>query len=56
MHYLHGQFNGPYRAWWDNGFLKESGEYADGQRVCEYRWYKEDGTLMQLHTYVATQG
>jgi len=31
------------------------GEFADGKRIGEYRWFKEDGTLWQSHEYVVSK-
>ena len=53
MHSMAGRLHGPYRTWWETGLLKEAGEFADGQRIGEYYWYNEDGTLWQSHTYLA---
>ncbi len=49
--YRAGQLHGPYQTWWDNGQLKESGNYDMGRRVGIYRWFKDDGTVWQTHDY-----
>ena len=51
VNYLAGEMHGPYRTWWDNGQPKEEGLHAGGKRVRMYRWYREDGTLLQEHDY-----
>lgn len=51
MHFAAGEMHGPYRCWWENRQLKEQGNYANGKRVGEYLWFKDDGTLWMSHVY-----
>ena len=51
MHFSAGEMHGAYRSWWDNRVLKEQGNYANGKRVGEYLWFKDDGTLWTSHVY-----
>ena len=53
LHYAAGKLHGPYHTWWESGLPKEDGEFVNGQRVGEYRWYDLDGTLLQSHNYSA---
>ncbi len=63
--YLEGVLDGVSRVYTPGGTLvqelhyvagQESGEFENGQRIGEYRWYKEDGTLWQSHNYTASKG
>ena len=46
-----GEHDGEFRSWWNNGNLKEEGQFSFGKRIGKYRWYDEDGTLLQEHIY-----
>ncbi len=43
--YFQDELNGPYELWWENGQLKEVGEYKMGKKSGLYSWFKLDGSL-----------
>jgi antitoxin component YwqK of YwqJK toxin-antitoxin module len=45
--FVRGEYHGRFQSWWSNGLRKEQGEYRCGKRVGVYRWFREDGTLLQ---------
>jgi len=48
MHtYVNGKKNGPYRTWHSNGQLYIEGQWKDDVPVGMWRFYAEDGRLMQ---------
>lgn len=51
MHHRAGEPHGSYQSWWDNGALKEQGQYRAGNRVGIYSWYLENGELQQEHDF-----
>jgi antitoxin component YwqK of YwqJK toxin-antitoxin module len=46
-----GDYDGPYRSWWNNGQPKEEGTFRKGKRIGLYRWFREDETLWSEHDY-----
>jgi hypothetical protein len=37
--------------WWDNGNIKERGQYDSGIRVGRYEWFDQDGTAIKVLDY-----
>ncbi|MGC1522887.1 MAG: hypothetical protein WA803_15210 [Steroidobacteraceae bacterium] len=50
-HFLEGKLHGEYKSWWDNGKVKERGQYASGIRVGRYEWFDRDGTEVKVVDY-----
>lgn len=42
-----GLAHGEFRSWWSNGTLKEVGRYVRGERQKGYKWFAQDGSLVQ---------
>ena len=40
-----GRKQGPYRSWYDSGQLEEEGQYRDGTKVGQWRYFDEQGEL-----------
>jgi hypothetical protein len=45
--------HGPYRAWWPNGRLGTSGQYANGQATGEWKDWYQNGKVQGREWYVA---
>jgi antitoxin component YwqK of YwqJK toxin-antitoxin module len=50
-HFHAGKLHGDYRCWWDNGHLKEQGQYGAGNRVGRYEWLDRDGSVIRTVGY-----
>ncbi|AWH40580.1 hypothetical protein C1927_06615 [Stenotrophomonas sp. ZAC14D1_NAIMI4_1] len=48
-----GDYDGPYKSWWDSGLLKEEGTFRAGERVGRYTWYKVDGSLWRFSDFAS---
>jgi antitoxin component YwqK of YwqJK toxin-antitoxin module len=44
---VNSEIHGEYKSYWRNGKLKECGSYHNGKRLSLYRWYDDDGELIQ---------
>ena len=44
-HFQAGLLNGSYESWWNNGSIKERGQYHLGKRVGTYYWFRQTGEL-----------
>lgn len=43
--------NGNYREWYDNGNLWKKGQYQNGKKIGEWKYYTHDGDLLEYGTY-----
>ena len=50
-HLRAGEYDGPFRTWWNNGQPKEVGVFSKGKRVGVYQWFSESGQLIQERSY-----
>jgi antitoxin component YwqK of YwqJK toxin-antitoxin module len=46
-HFENGELHGHYWSSWENGKIKEEGEYQHGKRVTPYTWYDQEGGVIQ---------
>ncbi len=47
--------NGPYKKWSAAGALMESGEYANGKKIGDWRWYSPEAELLLAGQYANGQ-
>jgi antitoxin component YwqK of YwqJK toxin-antitoxin module len=42
-HFKGGKLHGSYKIWWENGNLKELGQYHSGSKAGRWEWFDRDG-------------
>jgi antitoxin component YwqK of YwqJK toxin-antitoxin module len=53
-HFKEGKAHGAFVLRWDNGNIREQGQYALGKRVGRYEWFERNGAAIRFVDYPST--